>query len=296
MKARAGAPDDADETPPAGIDVLRRLQVAANEQLLLSALRADDEMEQALESQHRAELEAEALKLREQQLQSTAEFRERMIGIIGHDLRTPLSSINLSAGRLLSQGRLNEVDSRLAARIVRSGLRIDRMIGQLVDFTRARLGGGFALRRTSTDLAQVCGDVIEELRIASSVEIELTLQGDVRGSWDGDRLEEVISNLAGNATDYATPGTVVTVAVVGAAEVVEVSVSNQGPAIPADVLPEIFMAFHRAHSDASARSGHLGLGLYIAHEIIRAHGGTLEARSSGGTTTFTARLPRVPPP
>jgi signal transduction histidine kinase len=217
-----------------------------------------------------------------------------MIGIIGHDLRTPLSSISLSVGRLLKQGHLSEADAKLADRIRRSGLRMERMIGQLVDFTRARLGGGFELHRNSTDMAEVCSNVVEELRIASSVELELTTEGDVRGTWDGDRLEEVVSNLAGNAIDYATPGTVVIIAMLGTAEAVSVSVSNRGPAIPADVLPEIFTAFRRAHPDASTRSGHLGLGLYIAHELVSAHGGTLEALSRDGSTSFTARLPRVP--
>jgi len=288
----AGA-EDPRVTDATGSDLVRQLQMAANEQLVLSVLRAEDEAEKALEGQRRAEIEAEALSVRTEQLRATAEFRERMIGIIGHDLRTPLSSISLSAGRLLKQGRLNEGDSRLADRILRSGVRMERMIGQLVDFTRARLGGGFELRLTPTDMGEVCGNVVEELRIASSVELELTTDGDVHGTWDGDRLEELVSNLAGNAIDYATPGTVVTIAIVGTADAVRISVGNQGPAIPADVLPEIFTAFRRAHPDASTRSGHLGLGLYIAHEIVRAHGGTLEARSCDGSTTFTARLPRI---
>ena len=116
------------------------------------------------------------------------------------------------------------------------------------------------------------------------------------GTWDQDRLAEVLSNLAGNAIQYATLETAVTVRVLADGEAaVIVEVINQGDPIPADVLPFIFEPFRRARQRERSPSGNLGLGLYIAHQIVLAHGGTLDARSFDGTTTFAIRLPRDTP-
>jgi signal transduction histidine kinase len=114
------------------------------------------------------------------------------------------------------------------------------------------------------------------------------------GTWDGERLVEVLSNIVGNAVEYAAPGTPILVKAHGDGAEVVIQISNQGPAIPPDLLPVIFLPFHQGRPAGAARSGHLGLGLYIAHEIMILHGGSLDARSSAGTTTFTMRLPRLP--
>lgn len=221
-----------------------------------------------------------------------AEFRERFIGIVGHDLRTPLNTIVMAACSQLSRGRLTNDDARFANRIVTSGNRMARMIGQLVEFTRARLGGGFNLKLEPTDLGKVCNDIAEELRIGASAEIRQTAEGDVRGTWDMDRLAEALSNVAGNATEHAAPGTPVLIHAQGEWDAVVVEITNQGTCIPPNVLPVIFKAFRRAEVNARSSSGHLGLGLYIAYEVVRSHGGTLDVRSSDGSTTFTFRLPR----
>ena len=253
----------------------------ANAQMVGATLRAHD-----------AALEAEAARGRaeanERELRAVAEFRERFIGILGHDLRNPVNAISLSAARLIARGKLDKHDAAAAARILRSSDRIGRMIMQLLDLTRARLGGGMPIDREPTDLGGVGEQVVEEF----DGDVRLEVQGDVTGCWDGDRLAEVLSNLVGNAVSHAAPGTAVIVKVyAAAADVVVVEVVNQGPAIPADVLPHIFEPFRQAERVRST-AGNLGLGLYIAHEIVRVHGGTLEARSTGGVTTFTMRLPR----
>ena len=120
--------------------------------------------------------------------------------------------------------------------------------------------------------------------------IQLEMEGDLTGTWDRDRLAQVLSNLAGNAIAYAAPGTMVTVKARANGAAVVVEVSNQGDPIPVDVLPFIFEPFRRAQLRKAA--GNLGLGLYIAHQIVLSHGGTLEAHSASGTTTFAMHLPR----
>jgi signal transduction histidine kinase len=139
-----------------------------------------------------------------------------------------------------------------------------------------------------TDLREICRNVVDEFEAP----IDLEVLGDVTGTWDPDRLAEVLSNLAGNAVEYATPGTAVVVeAREDGAEVV-VEVRNQGHPIPADVLPFIFEPFRRAQQREKSKAGNLGLGLYIARQIVLSHGGTLDAHSVDGTTTFVMRLPR----
>lgn len=281
-------------------DDLLRGQSEANEQLVVAALRAEEEADTARRAQEAAEERARELKAREEELQATAEFRERLIGIIGHDLRNPLNTMLMVNGLLLARGELSDEDARLVTRSVTSGQRMTRMIGQLLEFTRARLGGGFQLELAAADLGEICRNIADELRIGSSAEVRVALDGDLTGNWDADRLSEVVSNIAGNAIDHAAPGTPVVIRAHEDGGAVVVEITNQGACIPRDLLPEIFNAFRRARagSNPHADGGHLGLGLYISSEIVRSHGGTLEVRSIDETTTFTVRLPRVstPPP
>jgi len=260
-------------------------QREANEQMVRATIRA-----------HELTIEADAAKKRaeksEDEIRATAEFRERFIGILGHDLRNPLGAIVMSAAGLLRQGHLNEHDAETAARIIRSSQRMTRMIAQLLDLTRARLGGGLPIQPTPTDLHEVCRNIVEEFEAT----IQLKVEGDVTGTWDQDRLAEVLSNLAGNATEHAAQGTVVVVKVHAAGAEVVVEISNQGDPIPADVLPFIFEPFRRAQRHERSPTGNLGLGLYIAHQVVLSHGGTLDAHSADGTTTFVMRLPRHSPP
>jgi signal transduction histidine kinase len=266
-----------------------RAQREANERLVLAALRATEEAVDAEGARLRAEQESSALRQTADELRATAEFRERLIGIIGHDLRDPLNTIIMAGELLARQGTPADTDAKLASKIVASGQRMARMIEDLVDFTRARLGGGFNLRIAATDLTHICAAIVGEFRICSPTEILHSSSGNVSGSWDADRLAQVISNLLGNAVEHATPGTAVLVHSYRDGEFAIAEVTNRGPTIPAATLGMIFKAFRRAASTES--KGHLGLGLFIASEIVRAHGGTLSVRSSDETTTFTVCLP-----
>ena len=257
-------------------------QREANAQMVSSTLRAHDLALEADAARDRAEES-------ERKLRAVAEFREMFIGMLGHDLRNPLSSVVMAAALLLRRGQLDEQDAETAARIIRASQRITRMITQLLDLTRARLGGGLPIERKPVDLRDVCRSVVEEL----DTPIQLQIEGDVTGSWDPDRLAQLLSNLAGNAIEYHAPETPVLLEAHADGADVVVEVTNWGPAIPADVLPFIFEPFRRAKQQEKSTTGNLGLGLYIAHQIVLAHKGTLDVRSADGKTTFTVRLPRA---
>jgi signal transduction histidine kinase len=246
------------------------------------------------EANERLVLEAVRANASEDNLRETAEFRERLIGIISHDLRNPLNAILMAAGLLIAGDHLTDTEAQLAGRILDSGRRMKRIIAQLLEFTHARLGGGFELHHTRVDLAETCEHVATELRLGMEGTIDVEARGDVMGEWDANLLAEAISNVCSNAVDHATPGTRVAIDVHdGGGGMVVVAITNQGEPIPEDVLPVIFEPFrHGAHT--VRETGHLGLGLYIAREVVRSHGGTLDVESSDGVTTFTMRLPRTP--
>ena len=267
-----------------GVDTMIVDLREANEQMVGATIRAQELTVEADAAKERAEAS-------EHELRRVAEFREMFIGILGHDLRNPLGSIVMFAALLLRRGHLEEQDAETVTRIIRSSQRMTRMITQLLDLTRARLGGGLPIEPKPTDLREVCRNVVEEFEAP----IRLVVEGDVKGTWDQDRLAEVISNLAGNAIEYAAPGTVVIVKACAEGAEVVVEVSNEGAPIPADQLPFIFEPFRRAQQHEKSAAGNLGLGLYIARQVALSHGGTLEAHSAAGTTAFVMRLPRSPP-
>jgi PAS domain S-box-containing protein len=256
----------------------------ANEQMVGATIRAQEATEEAQAARARAEKG-------ERELREVAEFREMFIGILGHDLRSPLGAIQLSADALVRLGRLDEQEKKAVERISSSTARMNRMIHELLDLTRARLGGGFPLVPKPTDLREVCSQVVEEF----DAPIQLEVEGDVAGNWDPDRLTEALSNIARNAVEHAAPGTAVVVKAHGEGPEVVVEVINQGDPIPSDVLPFIFEPFRRARQHEKSAAGNLGLGLYIANQIVHSGRGSLVAYSVGGTTTFLMRLPRHAP-
>lgn len=270
-----------------------RLQLDLNEKLVLSALRSREDADEAGRVQERVEKENVELRERLDSLRATGEFRERLLGIIGHDLRNPLNTILVSGEVLLERGALDESDTRSAKRVVNSCQRMTRLIDQLVDFTRARFGVGFALSPALVDLGDICEDVADELRISSGADIRQSNEGDLAGAWDGDRLAQALSNVVGNAVDYASAGTPVLIDLKAADESVLVEVTNHGAPVPPDLVPRLFHAFRGIETPIAAKSGHLGLGLYITAEIVRSHGGVITMTSGDGTTKFAIRLPRT---
>jgi PAS domain S-box-containing protein len=234
---------------------------------------------------------------RESELRRAAEFRERFLGIVSHDLRNPLNAISLSAGALVREEGLSARAQKTAGRIVHSTERMGRMIGELLDFTRGRLGGGIPIVRRPGDLRPLCRHVLDELRVTRPQrEVRLKGEGQFQGDWDGDRLAQLVGNLAKNALDYSPEDSPVTVSLLDEGTQVRLEVHNHGEPIPAEILPVIFEPFRRGVKAEDSKPSGLGLGLFIARQIALAHGGTLEVRSTREDgTRFTVCLPRVLP-
>ncbi|WP_426757069.1 ATP-binding protein [Myxococcus sp. Y35] len=227
---------------------------------------------------------------------SAEEFREQFIGMLGHDLRNPLNALSMSAQQLRRKGGLDERQGMLTERILSSADRMDRMIRQLLDFARSRLGGGIPVVRAPGDVFEVVRRTVEELRASHPGRVvQLEARGDGQGKWDSDRLEQAVSNLVGNALKYSPAESTVWVGAEGSEREVVLRIHNRGTPIPAEDLPHVFGAWRRgrrAASDAGAPSG-LGLGLYITRQIVRAHDGEAQVASSAAEgTTFLIRLPR----
>jgi len=224
------------------------------------------------------------------------EFQRNVLGIVGHDLRTPLSALANAAHLLVRADDLPPERLRLAARIVANAARMERIISVLLDYARVRGGQRLPLHCRPCDLASVVELVADECEAAHpGREIRRAGTGDPTGSWDPDRVAQVLANLVSNAVDYSPAGTVVDVAWRGEGDAVVIEVANDGPPIPQELLPRLFDPFRRAERQRAGGKDGLGLGLFIASAIVAAHRGTIEARSAPAErTTFTVRLPREP--
>jgi signal transduction histidine kinase len=223
-----------------------------------------------------------------------SEFQERFIAILGHDLRNPLGSLTMGID-FLRRSATSDVQARTLERMSRSAARIGRMIEQLLDLARTRLGDGIPVHRSTADLSSIVADVAEECRAAHpSCTIEIEQHGDARGQWDGERLAQVVSNLVGNAVSYGTQQAPVRIELIGEDQSVTVAVKNDGAPIPPDLQKVIFDPFRRGSRDSrDARTAGLGLGLYITKKIVQAHGGTLGLSSTAEAgTSFSFSLPR----
>ena len=233
----------------------------------------------------------------ESALMEGAAFQEQFLGILGHDLRNPLSAVSMAAHLLQVKGNLNEKQAHSVQMISSTASRMHRMVDQLLDLTRARVGGGIPIEpKPATDLSEVAGVVIEELRVArADADVRLDAEPEVRGSWDPDRLAQVVSNLVANALIHGVGP--VDVRVRSANGVATLEVHNGGPPIPEDLLPSVFDAFRRRFlRERTAHGAGLGLGLFISRQIVAKHGGQIEVRSSAPEgTTFSVRLPTALP-
>lgn len=225
-------------------------------------------------------------------------FQQLLVGVVSHDLRNPLSAILGGAGLLLRRSE-DPRQIRTVERIISSARRATRIINDLLDVTRVRLGDGIPIGRKSIDLGQVLQDTVEEIREAHpGRDIELDAPESVLGEWDADRLAQVVTNLLANALHHGPSATKVKVALRVSPAEVEIEVYNRGPAIPPEILPLIFDPFKRgeqqlASGRATGKAEGLGLGLYIVHQVIAAHGGRVGAQSTDlDGTRFTVVLPR----
>ncbi|MFZ6184222.1 PAS domain S-box protein [Nannocystis pusilla] len=225
-------------------------------------------------------------------LRRSLRFSEEFVGMLGHDLRSPLNAIAMTCEILLR--KLGDPWATKSVQRIRSSAdRMARMIAQILDFTRARLGGGIPVRPAPVDLATLAADIVAEVRSGTQRSISLEIEGDTQGQWDPDRLGQVLANLIANAVQHGCKDTPVCVHVSGTeADSLRLTVWNAG-VIPETVLPFVFERFQRGSAEPTSRPQGLGLGLYIAQQIVLAHGGAIEARSSQAEgTSFCITLPR----
>ncbi len=225
-----------------------------------------------------------------EELSRAVHISEMFVGILSHDLRNPLSAI-LAGAHLLGTPLDREKTERVVSRVIASGERMGRMIDQLLDFTRARLGEGIPLSREPVDLAQLARDAAEDARVVSAgAVLRVTVRGETVGNWDRDRLCQILSNLVGNALRHGEPSGVIDILVDGTSpDRVVLTIHNKGT-IPAHLLPVIFNPFRGTVQGRGNPSG-LGLGLYVARQIALAHGGELRAESISSGTTFELMVP-----
>ena len=225
------------------------------------------------------------------ELERAVQLSDMFVSILGHDLRTPLGAIRLAAEAIV-RSTPDARALRPAGRILTSADRMKRLIEQLLDYARARQGQGMPLHLGRVHLGELCRQAVQELEDANP-QASLVLQdaGDLSGTWDADRLAQVVSNLVGNAVQHGAKGKPITVDVDGTDEsTVRLRVQNVG-AVPSEVLPTLFEPFKRmaAHATSAAGRTGLGLGLFIAREIAQAHGGDVRVQSSGSAPPSRSR-------
>lgn len=219
----------------------------------------------------------------------TAELRDQFIAVLGHDLRNPLASIDAGM-RLLRRTPLDDRATRVVGQVQASVARMAGLINNVLDFARGRLGDGLSVTRSPCLLAPVLDQVIaEERAIHPSRSIEVDLALDQVVNCDAGRMAELLSNLLSNALMHGFEAAPVSVRAVTAGGTFELTVSNRGEAIPPEAMARLFQPFERGAVRPNQQG--LGLGLYIAAEIARAHGGALTVRSSADETAFTLRMP-----
>jgi signal transduction histidine kinase len=220
-------------------------------------------------------------------------YRNLLLGMLGHDMRNPLSAIVVTA-KCLAELHAGQEVSDAADLLIRSGEAMRTLLDDLTDFNRTNLGLGLKIVRSEIDLTQAADDELQQLRAAHPRRrIEFSASGDNSGQWDGARVQQLIRNLVSNAIRYGSPDTPIRVGLHGEQGEVLLQVTNGGHIDQAEVR-QIFDPLRRGtpeRTNQEAKEG-LGLGLFIVREIAKAHGGDVEARCDGDQTTFGVRLPR----
>ena len=229
-----------------------------------------------------------------------AASRDMFLAVLGHDLRAPLSGIDMSAMLLAKPGLSDAARLQSAARIKRASRDMNRLITDLLEYTRTRLGAGIPIDRLQCDLGPVCEASLEDVRAGNPEQkFVQRMSGDLTLLADGARIQQAVSNLLANAVQHGSRLAPVTLTADSEADAIVLKVCNLGDPIAPEALRSIFEPLVQApgaNSELHERSKtSLGLGLFIVREIVLAHGGTITVESSiAAGTVFTIRLPRAP--
>jgi PAS domain S-box-containing protein len=231
----------------------------------------------------------------QEELSHALAFRDRVMGILGHDLRSPLAAVRALASLLLRREGLPENVRESLAEIDRAGKRMLDLIATLLDFTESRFKGILPIAPAPTDMHELCRSAIDELLAAHpGRSIDIDVEGDARGAWDPTRLSQVVSNLIGNALQHGARFGPVRVSIRGDEEEVVLRVDNEGPPIAPELASVLFEPFRGGSTEPGSRSRGLGLGLYIVRQIVNAHGGEISVESTAERgTAFIVSLPRT---
>jgi signal transduction histidine kinase len=223
--------------------------------------------------------------------------RDMYLAILGHDLRNPLNSIAMSAS-ILPRIKSDDPDFKtFTSQITKNAHVMARMIADLLDYTRTRLGAGMPVSPAPMDLDALCRELFKEFQSANPTrEFHFESSGNLHGNWDTDRIRQAVSNLLGNAVQHGAQGTPIQLKLKGESKYVQIVVHNRGRSIPPGELAKIFDPLVQgaaAGKPEHNRSGSIGLGLYIAREIAISHGGQINVSSSDDSgTTFALQMPR----
>lgn len=225
------------------------------------------------------------------QRQRTHQLEETLIGVVSHDLRTPLAAIEMASDLLLHDDGPDGAALKNITRIRSAANRAHRMVRDLLDFTQVRLSGRLPVhRRAGADIGPCIRHVVDEVSVtARAPDVAVSIEGDLRGHFDCDRVQQAMSNLIGNALKYGDRAQPVLVRARGTPDEVVIEVENAGSPIARELLPFLFDPMRRG--DVAGRG--LGLGLFIVQQIAAGHDGTVDVVSDERATTFTMRLPRT---
>jgi signal transduction histidine kinase len=223
--------------------------------------------------------------------------RDLVLAVLGHDLRDPLSVIVTYATYLRRLDRFDENARTAVGRLFTTATRMRLMVSDLLDFARARLGAVLPITRAPMDINEACRRAIDEVEtLHPRSTLCMRRNGPLEGEWDPVRISQLLTNLLGNAVQHGSSEKPVDVILNGDENEVSITVHNEGTPIPANELQRIFEPMVRGSREQATPSS-IGLGLYIAREVVRAHGGRIKVQSSADAgTTFTVSLPRVAPP
>lgn len=224
------------------------------------------------------------------------ETRDLFLAILGHDLRSPLAAAATAGVYLSRPGAFDERVQQIGVRVKRSAATMNAMVNDLLGLARTQLGDGIPVERRECDLLEICQWAIDDANAAHPrAHFELHATGELIGSFDGARLQQLFTNLANNSAQYGSPGEPIRLDLVGEPGRVLLKVHNHGPRIPAGALPKIFSSLVQLpeqEGDRRPRSS-LGLGLFISKQIAEAHGGDIHVVSDEANgTLFTVELPR----
>ena len=261
----------------------------------LVAVSRDVEERRRADEQRGFELERE--RTRRQCAEAEADLRDRVMAILGHDLRQPLSVIEVCAALLRKRGLEQRRDRESVELLSRNARRADRMVRDLLDWTLVGSAGVLPVAPHPADLRQICARALEDARAqVPGSALELDAKEPLVGSWDAERMQQLLSNLIGNAFKHGRDDRPVRLTARREDDAAIIEVHNEGTPIPAGLHHAIFEPFTRGPEASKRHCGGIGMGLFIVREIARAHGGTVGLRSTAAEgTTFQVRLPVAGP-